>query len=132
MKRFALIALALVALTGRTAVAVPPAAAMYADALEREQAVRAELVSEAASLTTLRDVRAALSAYEALVRAYPASGYSDNALWQAGCLALDAFDRFGDTQDRERGLRLLQRLAAGYPTSRLVSQVPEQIARAGG
>jgi len=37
-----------------------------------------------------------LATYEAVVRRYPASSYSDNALWQAAHLAIDAYARFGD------------------------------------
>ncbi len=73
-------------------------------------------------------MHAIISAYEATVNAYPASGYSDNALWQAGCLALDAFARFGQPQDKDTGVRLLRKLAATYPTSRLAKRVPEQLA----
>ena len=46
------------------------------------------------------------------MRQYPGSGYSDNALWQAGRLLLDAFARSGQTADRESGVRLLKKLAA--------------------
>jgi len=77
----------------------------------------------------LGDVRGVVAAYEAVVRRYPASGYSDNALWQAGQLSLDAFARFGQPSDRDTGVRLLKKLAISYPTSRLARQVPEQIAR---
>src|SRR5207248_1699167 len=55
--------------------------------------------------------------------------YSDNALWQAGRLLLDAFARFGQTADRDNGVRLLKKLAANYPTSRLASQVSEHLSR---
>jgi N-acetylmuramoyl-L-alanine amidase len=104
---------------------------MYADALAREQTVRAALASPKAAPAALQDVRAVVAAYDALVRAYPTSGYSDDALWQAGCLALDAFARFGQAADRDSGVRLLQRLTAGYPASKLGKQVPEQLARIG-
>ena len=68
----------------------------------------------------------------ALVRQYPASGYSDDALWQAGVLALDAFERFGQEREdaRERPSRLLKALVASYPTSSLVRwRVPRPAAR---
>jgi N-acetylmuramoyl-L-alanine amidase len=105
--------------------AAPPVRTMYAQALAREQTVRATL--EAADVTdaALTDIHAVVAAYEALVRRYPASGYSDNALWQAGRLSLDAFARFGQPADRDAGVRLLRRLAASYPSSSLVAQVPE-------
>jgi hypothetical protein len=72
--------------------AAPPVAAMYGDALAREKAVRVALADPDAPLK-LEEVRAVVRAYEAIVQQYPASGYSDNALWQAGHLALDAFWR---------------------------------------
>ncbi|MBI3493021.1 MAG: N-acetylmuramoyl-L-alanine amidase [Acidobacteria bacterium] len=108
---------------------VPSAQTMYADALAREQRVRATLASPNAPPSALQDVHKVVAAYEAIVKAYPASGYSDDALWQAGCLALDAFARFGQASDRDTGVRLLRRLTASYPASKFVKQVPEQLAR---
>ncbi len=107
------------------------AQAMYTDTLAREQTVRAALASPQATSAALQDVRAVIAAYEATVKAYPASGYSDDALWQAGCLALDAFARFGQAADRDTGVRLLRRLKTSYPSSKFVKQVPEQLARIG-
>ena len=109
--------------------AAPPVRTMYADALAREQAIRVALADPDAPLK-LEEVRALVRGYEAIVAQYPASAYSDNALWQAGHLALDAFWRFGEVQDKETCIRLLQRLAASYPTSRLAKQVPEELRRA--
>jgi N-acetylmuramoyl-L-alanine amidase len=107
----------------------PPVRTMYDRALARETAVRPALASEHASTATLTDARGVVAAYEAVVRRYPASSYSDNALWQAGRLALDAFARFGQARDRETGVRLLRQLTVMYPSSRLARQVPDQIAR---
>ena len=104
---------------------------MYNRALAREQTVRVVLAAADAAPAVLADVRAVVAAYEMVVAHYPSSGYSDNALWQAGRLALDAFARFGQERDKDAGARLLRRLVAAYPTSRLVQQVPEQLARAG-
>src|SRR5262249_52961791 len=112
-------------------IAAPAAAAtapaMYGAALARERAVRAAIDDPAAGAADVAAARDVVARYEALVRRHPASGYSDNALWQAARLALDAYDRFGDEQDWRTGVRLLRRLAAGYPASRLVKQVPEQL-----
>jgi N-acetylmuramoyl-L-alanine amidase len=119
-------------ITTSTMLAAPPVRTMYTEALARERTVRVALAAADAAPTLLPDVRAVIGAYEATVKAYPASGYSDNALWQAGCLALDAFARFGQPQDKDTGLRLLRKLAATYPTSKLVKLVPEQLARAIG
>ncbi len=132
MKRYGPVALALVALTLGTAYAAPPARTMYTAALAREEAVRVDLASDAGALATLREARAVVAAYEALVRQYPASGYSDNALWQAGRLSLDAFGRFGQGQDREKGVRLLRTLASEYPASKLARQVTDTLAKFDG
>src|SRR5512138_2946743 len=121
--------LALVTIGVITQAGVPPVRTMYNDALAREQTVRAALSSSGAAPAVVDDVRAVVAAYEALVRRYPASGYSDNALWQAGCLALDAFAKFGQAADKEAGIRLLRRLAASYPSSKLVAQVPDILAK---
>jgi N-acetylmuramoyl-L-alanine amidase len=123
---FAFIAAVLVA---AQAYAAPTVRTMYTTALAREEALRPKLASASASAATLRDARAVVSAYEAVVRRYPASSYSDNALWQAGRLALDAFGRFGQIQDRDLGVRLLRRLAESYPSSKLARQVSSQISR---
>jgi N-acetylmuramoyl-L-alanine amidase len=110
-------------LSGAPAVArAQTARDMYTRALARERAVR-----DAEAPPTLRQVRAAIAAYERLVRKHPASGYSDNALWQAGNLALLAFQRFGQTADREAGLRLLNQLKASYPSSSLLARMGEAI-----
>jgi N-acetylmuramoyl-L-alanine amidase len=112
------------------AVAAPPVRTMYGDAMAREQTVRAAMNAPEAAPAVLADVRAVVAAYEAIVRHYPASGYSDNALWQAGRLSIDAFTRFGQASDKDAGVRILRKLAATYPTSKLVKQVPEQLTRA--
>ena len=100
----------------------------YDDALARERAVRAVLDSDRADATTMREARTVIVAYEAIVRRYPASGYSDNALWQAGRLALDAFARFSQPQDKSTGTRLLRALETQYPTSKLARQVESVLA----
>ena len=119
-----------VLLPGQAKPASPPQA-MYTETLAREQTVRAALASPQTASAALPDVRAVIAAYEAIVKAYPASGYSDDALWEAGCLALDAFARFGQATDRDTGVRLLRRLKTSYPSSKFLKQVPEQLARVG-
>ena len=114
------------------ATAAAPARTMYGDALAREQAIRPALAASDALATILVDVRAVVAAYEGVVKQYPASGYSDDALWNAGRLCIDAYAKFGQTQDRDRAVRLLTRLGAGYPTSKFARQVPEQLARLEG
>ena len=113
-------------LQGVAVIAAPPVAAMYVDAMAREKAIRVALADPNAPLK-LEEVRAVVRAYDAIVAQYPASSYSDNALWQAGHLALDAFWRFGQAQDKDTCVRLLQRLVTAYPTSKLAKQVPAEL-----
>ena len=101
---------------------------LYVAALARERAVRATFTGSPAPEAALKDVHAVVTAYQTLVRRFPASGYSDDALWNAGRLELDAFTRFGESRDKDVGTRLLQRLAADYPTSKLAKRVPDTMA----
>jgi N-acetylmuramoyl-L-alanine amidase len=117
-------------LAGRTAAdAAVPVRTMYNEAFSREQAVRVALNAEQPPATVLTDVRAAVARYEAVVRRYPASSYSDNALWQAAELAIDAFVKFNETRDRDAAARLLRQLAAMFPTSKLAGRVPSELGR---
>lgn len=122
---------ALLALMAWPATAAPPAAEMYATALGHENTLRLELASEMRSLDTLRNARKVIGEYESIARQYPSSGYSDNALWQAGVLSIEAFERFGQDQDRDRAVRLLRHLVTSFPKSSLVARVPEQLAKVG-
>ncbi len=115
---------AVLLVTSALASAVPlaaggqPARVMYERALEREQALRV-----AEPPPTLEQLRNAISAYDALVRRFPSSAYSDNALWQAGQIALLAYERFGLSADKLTASRLLRRLKDQYPSSSLAAQV---------
>src|SRR5207302_5048089 len=91
---------------------------IYVDALAKEGAVLTALADEQAQVTVLKAVRAVVADYEAIVRRYPTSAYCDDALWRGGRLALDAFKRFGDTHDRDAGVRMLRTLASQYPISK--------------
>jgi len=101
---------------------------LFAAAMARERGVRATFAGTPAPEAALKDAHGVVTAYQTLVRRFPASGYSDDALWQAGRLELDAFARFGEPRDKDVGVRLLQRLAADYPTSKLAKRVPETLA----
>jgi N-acetylmuramoyl-L-alanine amidase len=130
--RFAIVAALMLVFRGGLDAAVPPVRTMYNDALAREQAVRTALAVANPAPTVQADARQVIARYEALVRHYPASGYSDNALWQAGRLALDLFVAFNQAADRDAAARLFRRLVEGYPASKLGAQVPEQLARLAG
>ena len=58
---------------------VPRSRTLYERALQRERELRV-----AEPPPTLQQLRNAVDAYDALVRKFPVSGYSDNALWQGG------------------------------------------------
>ncbi len=108
--------------------AVPVAASsgsaktIYERVLGREQSLRS-----AEQPPTIAEFRSVMSAYDALVRRFPASGYSDNALWQAGNLAALAFERFGQVSDREAARRYFARLKQEYPASSLRSGVDQAL-----
>jgi len=122
---------AVLLVTSALASAVPLAAGgqppriLYDRALEREQTLRV-----AEPPPTLEQLRSAVSAYEALVRRFPTSGYSDNALWQAGHIALLAYERFGQSADKLTASRLLLRLKDQYPASSLAAQVDDALVHA--
>jgi N-acetylmuramoyl-L-alanine amidase len=124
-------ALVVLLLVPSSVIADTPDHDAYVAALARERIVRTALTNTVDRSAYLRDVRAVVTEYQAIVRRFPTSGYSDNALWHAGRLALDSYDRFGETRDRDAGVRLLQRLSAEYPTSTLVKLVAPALAAAG-
>jgi N-acetylmuramoyl-L-alanine amidase len=119
--------LAAFALAALSIAAAPTAQTMFADASAKEDAVRKALGEPKATETMLKAVRSVVDDYETLVRRYPDSSYSDDALWQAGRLSLDAFGRFRQPYDHDTGERLLRMLQTGYPSSRFARLVPEQL-----
>ncbi len=97
--------------------AAPSARDLYNRALAQERTVRDD-----ASRPTLAAMHRVIASYESLVRKYPASGYADNALWQAANLASLAYERFGEETDRKNAARLFAALAAEYPSSKLAAE----------
>jgi N-acetylmuramoyl-L-alanine amidase len=93
---------------------------LFTRALVREEAARAD---RAPSLDTLRAVA---TAYENVVRRFPRSGYSDNALWQAAGLLRLAYARHGKAADREKAASLLVWLRREYPASTLARREPPE------
>jgi N-acetylmuramoyl-L-alanine amidase len=121
--------------------AAQSAETLYTGMLEREAELRTALdlapqrraqPPGEASAALLERVRATVAAYQEIVKRYPRSGYSDNALWQAAVLAADAFWQFGDTRDRTAALRLFDRLNAEFPTSSLVARIAGHASRLNG
>ncbi len=97
--------------------AAQSAETLYTRALARERGLRDD-----GRTATLKQLRAAVSLYENLVHKFPASPYSDNALWQGGNLALLAYDEYKQASDKKTGLRLLGLLRSQYPSSSLVAR----------
>jgi N-acetylmuramoyl-L-alanine amidase len=120
--RFALIALLVLApgAWNSAAAAADRAEAHYTRALARERSVR-----DASRRATLAQIRSAVAGYEAIVHKFPRSAYCDNALWQAGNLALFAYEQYGQAPDRRASVRLLAHLRSEYPSSSLVARVGE-------
>ena len=131
MKPVAAFLLAALTLPLRTAAQAPPVPveAQYADARAKERAVRTALTDPEGTATVLKAVRTVVADYESIVRQHPRSEYSDDSLWFAGWLALDAFDKFGDEHERAATIRLWRALASQYPNSKLAKQVPQQLAK---
>jgi N-acetylmuramoyl-L-alanine amidase len=105
---------------------------LYEQLLARETVLRKELAAlppTAAPGPLLERIRTLVTSSYDMSRLFPASGYSDNALWQGASLAADAFRRFGDDTERTTALRLFEALTSRFPTSSLVKQVPAQVQR---
>ncbi|MDE3155347.1 MAG: hypothetical protein KGN76_09595, partial [Acidobacteriota bacterium] len=101
------------------------AADLYRAAQARERAVRTKLEpSHHPTPAVLRDVRAAVRAYELVVLRYPRSGYCDNALWRGAQLASDAYTFFGESRDRATAVRLIHWLQTQYPHSQYAHMAP--------
>jgi N-acetylmuramoyl-L-alanine amidase len=111
-----------VLLTAVPARAADPARPLFTRAMEKERTIRDE-----SSGATVEDVRRLVHSYEHIVRRYPTSGFSDNALWQAANLSLLAGQRSGQESDRQTAERLLTQLTNGYPSSRLIPQARQTL-----
>src|SRR6187402_3554933 len=90
---------------------------LYNRAMAQERALRDD-----ATKPTVVQMRRVVASYETIVRKHPASGYSDNALWQAANLAALAYERFGSEMDKKTAARLFTLLTKEYPTSKLVAR----------
>ena len=102
----------------------------YESALKRDQKVRVLLAgSEVQAREAKAEAARVIAAFEAVVRRYPTSGYSDNALWQAASLADAAYQKFNHADDQAQAIRLYRWLVAEYPTSSLVRRANQQLAQ---
>lgn len=95
----------------------------YDAAVQREEKVRAVLADATMpAADMLAQVAQSMTAFEMVVRRFPTSGYSDNALFQAAGLADAAFEKFNRPEHRERALRYYKWLVEQYPTSSFVKR----------
>ena len=94
--------------------------ARFALTIFMEQAPTRELTTQ---------VTRAVTAFESVVRRFPASGLADDALWRAGSLADAAYQRLNRPQDRDRALKMFRWLVKEYPRSTFVKPSNAKIAR---
>ena len=131
--RLALVALALglvpAAVAAQTAQAQYTAAKTRDDAARREIAAFSSTVAASERTKLITEARSVIAAYEALVRRSRASGYADNALYNAATLAEAMYGRFSLTTDLDAAIRLHKRLSAEYPTAALAKDSAEATAR---
>jgi N-acetylmuramoyl-L-alanine amidase len=102
--------------------------ARYERAVDLDHTVRASM-NPPSPPPEIRQFRAAIAAYWSVVWRFPTSGYCDNALWQASLLAVEAFDRFGESRDREAAVSYLKMLVKEYPSSGFVRRAKAGILR---
>lgn len=121
-------AAALLILLGTLPPAIPSAEAQSAQTLYTRALARERQVRDASGGASVASMRAAVRAYEAVVRRFPRSGYCDNALWQAANLAVLAYERFRQPDDRRTATRLFTHLRDGYPHSELARRVDAELA----
>lgn len=132
-----IIAIILGAVTAVAAAALPAASqttarGMFDKLQAREQRARKAIDAGKPSAVVRRDVERIVVGYEGLVRRFPRSGYSDNALWQAAMLCAESFARYRVDVDRERSVRLLRRLGSQYPSSSLIARARPALQRLAG
>lgn len=109
--------------------APPTARALYDKAVALDRHVRAAMTGKSGRPPGVAAFRDAMAAYYQVVWRHPTSGYCDNALWQASQLAVEAFDRFGQDQDRVAALKHLNSLVREYPASGFVRRARASIQR---
>jgi N-acetylmuramoyl-L-alanine amidase len=110
-----------------TSQAAQSARGLYESTLAREQAARLALAR--GRQVGRVELMAIVTSYERIARAYPGSGYSDNALWQGAGVAATAFEMFGSARDRRTAIRLLRDLRARYTASSLLPKARSELAR---
>ncbi|MGE0706323.1 MAG: N-acetylmuramoyl-L-alanine amidase [Vicinamibacterales bacterium] len=104
--------------------------ALFADAMAKEKAVRTALGGSLGAEAVLKAVRTVVEDYDSFVRDYPDSSQSDDALWNAATLSLDAFRKYGDPYDQQTALGFMRRLAADYPGGALARKASDALSTA--
>ena len=105
------------ALPGSAAAALPAAQTakqLYEAAQTEEKRLRASASAKRSRSAWVRVGRK----YRAVVRAYPRSGYCDDALYYEGGVYRDAAERFSDRALAVRAADAYELLARGYPSSK--------------
>ena len=106
----------------------------FESAQERDEQVRVLLTNFTNTTPPpdlVKQVNQVMSSFESIVRRFPASGYADNALWQAASLADAAYQRLNRQEDRDRAMRFYRWLVQEYPSSSFVKQANAKIASLG-
>lgn len=100
----------------------------FETARSRDAEARAAVEKVAPSAATaeldrvVRPARRVVADYEGVVRRFPTSGYSDNALMQAATLSQFLYSRFGRAADRVAAQKYYDWLVREYPASPLRQQ----------
>jgi N-acetylmuramoyl-L-alanine amidase len=106
----------------------------FESAQERDEQVRVLLTNFTNTTPPpdlVKQVSQVMSSFESIARRFPASGYADNALWQAASLADAAYQRLNRQEDRDRAMRFYRWLVQEYPSSSFVKQANAKIASLG-
>jgi N-acetylmuramoyl-L-alanine amidase len=110
---------------GAVPAAAQPAGDRYQTARTQDSAARTRIAEAPDSGAAARRQEAIAAAqrvidrYEAIVRRYPTSGYSDNALFQAADLASTLYAAYGRVTHRDLVTRYVNWLLKEYPSSPL-------------
>jgi N-acetylmuramoyl-L-alanine amidase len=102
----------------------------YQAAAGRDADVRSAIeqaVAVTPSPELLMQAAGVMTSFEAIVRRYPASGYADNALWQAATLADAAYRKFSRPEDLDRAAHFYRWLVREYPSSSFVKRANLQL-----
>jgi len=84
---------------------------LYRTALVRSRAIRTPTLKQVG----LSEFRANITDFERIFALFPNSVYGQYSLWSASGIALEAYERHHESQDRENGLRLLEQLRRVEP-----------------